>query len=135
MLIGTTSRLLMWFLVYISSLKVRAGITVALISRDAISGLSFLSSGASLYRVVPALAARFSMCRVGRSVLSKKTPTHLCSRLFGMSCCPNCVGTCILHPVLVLFSRLIPLIVLLFHLFPVSIIVISVIYYDISGCS
>jgi len=45
------------------------------------------------------------------------------------------VGTCILHPFLVLFPRLIPLILLLFHLFPVSIIVISVIYYDISGCS
>jgi len=90
MLIGTTSRLLMWFFVYISSPKVRAGITVALMSRDAISGLSFLRSGASLYRVVPALAARFSMCRVGRSVLSKKTPTHLCSRLFGMLYSPNC---------------------------------------------
>jgi len=35
----------------------------------------------------------------------------------------------------VLFPRLILLIALLFHLFPVSIIVISVIYYDISGCS
>jgi len=45
------------------------------------------------------------------------------------------VGTCILHPFLVLFPRLIPLIPLLFHLFPVSIIVIFVIYYDISGCS
>jgi len=45
------------------------------------------------------------------------------------------IGTCILHPVLVLFARLILLIVLLFHLFLVSIIVISVIYYDISGCS
>jgi len=45
------------------------------------------------------------------------------------------VGTCILHPFLVLFPRLILLIILLFHLFPVSIIVISVIYYDISGCS
>jgi len=42
------------------------------------------------------------------------------------------VGTCILHPFLVLFPRLIPSILLLFHLFPVSIIVI---YYDISGCS
>jgi len=90
MSIGTTSRLLMWFLVYISSPKVRAGITVALMSRDAISGLSFLRSSASLYRVDPALAARFSMCRVGRSVLSKKTPTHLCSRLFAMWCSPNC---------------------------------------------
>jgi len=45
------------------------------------------------------------------------------------------VGTCILHPVLVLFPRLIALILLLFHLFLVSIIVISIIYYDISGCS
>jgi len=45
------------------------------------------------------------------------------------------VGTCILHPFLVLFTRLIPLIPLLFHLFPVSIIVIFVISYDISGCS
>jgi len=45
------------------------------------------------------------------------------------------VGTCILHSFLVLFPQLILLIVLLFHLFPVSIIVISVIYYDISGCS
>jgi len=89
-LIGTTSRLLMWFLVYISSPKVRAGITVALITRDAISGLSFLKSGASLYRVGPALAARFSICRVARRVLSKKTPTHLCSRLFGMWCSLNC---------------------------------------------
>jgi len=35
----------------------------------------------------------------------------------------------------VLFSRLIPLILLLFHLFSVSIIIISVIYYDILGCS
>jgi len=101
MLIGTTSRLLMWFLVYISSPKVRAGITVALIRRDAISGLSFLRSGMSLYSVVPALAARFSMCMVARSVLSKKTPTHLCSRLFGMWCSPNCtlgrsaVGRCL----------------------------------------
>jgi len=45
------------------------------------------------------------------------------------------VGTCILQPFLVLFPWLIALIILLFHLFPVSIIVISVIYYDISGCS
>ena len=45
------------------------------------------------------------------------------------------VGTCILHPFLVLFPQLISLILLLFHLFPVSIIVISVIHYDISGCS
>jgi len=45
------------------------------------------------------------------------------------------IGTCILHPFLLLFPQLIPLILLLFHLFPVSIIVISVIYYDISGCS
>jgi len=44
------------------------------------------------------------------------------------------VGTYILHPFLVLFPQLIPLILLLFHLFPVSIIVISVIYYNISGC-
>ena len=51
------------------------------------------------------------------------------------SCGTTPVGTCILHPFLVLFTRLIPLILLLFHLFPVSIIVISVIYYDISGCS
>jgi len=35
----------------------------------------------------------------------------------------------------VLFSWLILLIILLFHLFLVSSIVISVIYYDISGCS
>jgi len=35
----------------------------------------------------------------------------------------------------VLFPQLIPLILLLFHLFPVSIIIISVIYYDILGCS
>ena len=34
-----------------------------------------------------------------------------------------------------LFPRLIPLIILLFHLSSVFIIVISVIYYDISGCS
>jgi len=103
MLIGITSLLLMWALVYISSPKVRAGITVALMRRDAISGLSFLRSGASLYRVVPALAARFSMCRLARSVLSKKTPTHLCSRLFSMWCSPNCtpgrsaVGRCLLQ--------------------------------------
>jgi len=84
MLIGTTSWLLMWFLQYISSPKVRAGITVALVSRDAISGLSFLRSGASLYRILPALAARFSMCRVAWSLQSKNTPTHLCSRLFGI---------------------------------------------------
>jgi len=45
------------------------------------------------------------------------------------------VGTCILHPFLVLFPQLIPLIPLLFHLFPVSIIIIFVIYYDILGCS
>jgi len=83
-LIGTTSRLLMWFLLYISSPKVRPWITVALMSQDAISGLSFLRSGTSLYRVDPALAACFAMCRVAQSVLSKKTPTHLCSRLFGM---------------------------------------------------
>jgi len=89
-LIGTISVLLMWALVYIFSPKVRAGITVALMSRDAISGLSFLRSGASLYRVVPALAACFSMCRVAQSVLSKKTPTHLSSRWFGMWCSPNC---------------------------------------------
>jgi len=38
-------------------------------------------------------------------------------------------------PVSCVISRLIPLILLLFHLFPVSIIVISVISYDISGCS
>ena len=84
MLIATTSWLLIWFLIYISSLKVRAEITVALMSWDAISDLSFLRSSASLYRVDPALATRFSMCRVARKVLSKKTPTHLCSRLFGM---------------------------------------------------
>jgi len=90
MLISTTSRLLMWFLVYISSPKVRAGITVALVSQDAISSLSFIRSGASLYSVDLALAARFSMCGVARSVLSKKTPTHFCSRLFGMWCSPNC---------------------------------------------
>jgi len=89
--------------VYISSPKVRAGITVALMSHDAISGLSFLRSGASLYRVVSALAAHFSMCRVARSVLSKKTPTHLCSRLLGMLCSPKCtsgrsaVGRCLLQ--------------------------------------
>jgi len=47
----------------------------------------------------------------------------------------NNVGTCILHPFLVLFPQLIRLIPSLFHLFPVSIIVISVVYYDISGCS
>jgi len=68
MLIGATSVLLIWALVYISSLKVRAGITIALMSHDAISGLSFLRSGASLYRVVPALGARFSICRVARSI-------------------------------------------------------------------
>jgi len=45
------------------------------------------------------------------------------------------VGTCILHLFLVLFPQLIPLILLLFHLFLVSIIVITVIYYNISGCS
>ena len=44
MLIGTISVLLMLALVYISSLKLRAGITVALMSHDAISGLSFLVS-------------------------------------------------------------------------------------------
>jgi len=71
MLIGTTSQLLMGILVYISSPKIRGGITVALMSRDTISGLSFLSSGTSLYRVDLALTARFSMYRVGRSVLSK----------------------------------------------------------------
>jgi len=38
-------------------------------------------------------------------------------------------------PVSCVISWLIPLILLLIHLFPVSIIVISVIYYDISGCS
>jgi len=38
-------------------------------------------------------------------------------------------------PVSCVISRLIPSILLLIHLFPVSIIVISVIYYDISGCS
>jgi len=101
MLIGTTWVTLMWALVYISSPKVRAGITVALMSRDAISGLCFLRSGVSLCRVVPALAARFSMYRLARSVLSKKTPTHLCSKLFGMWCSPNCtpgrsaVGRCL----------------------------------------
>jgi len=41
----------------------------------------------------------------------------------GMSLCLVFVGTCILHPFLVLFPRHIPLILLLFHLFPVSIIV------------
>ena len=45
------------------------------------------------------------------------------------------IETCILHPVLALFPQHIPLILLLFYVFPVSIIVISVIYYDISGCS
>jgi len=84
MLIGTISRLLMWFLAYISSSKIKAGITVALMSRDAISGFSFLRSGASLYRVDPALAASFSMWKIARKVLSKKTPTYLCSKLFSM---------------------------------------------------
>jgi len=45
------------------------------------------------------------------------------------------VGTYILHPFLLLFPLLMLLILLLFHLFPLSIIVISVIYYDILGCS
>jgi len=90
MLIGTTSWLLMWFLMYIFSPKVRAETIVALISRDAISGLSFLSSSASLYMANLALAAHFWICRVARSVMSKKTPTHHCSRLFSMWSSPNC---------------------------------------------
>ena len=71
-------------LVYIFSLKMRAGISVALLTQAAISGFSFLSSGVSLYIVNPALAVRFSMWRVAQKVLSKKTPTYLYSRLFGM---------------------------------------------------
>jgi len=47
----------------------------------------------------------------------------------------ECVRTYILYPFLMLFPWLISLIPLLFHLFPVSIIVISVIYYDITGHS
>jgi len=84
MLLGTTSRLLMWFLVYISSPKVRAGITVAMMSQDAIAGLSFLRSGVSLYRVDLALAVHLLIYRLAQRVLSKKTPTYLCSRLFGV---------------------------------------------------
>jgi len=45
------------------------------------------------------------------------------------------VGTCILHPFLVLSPWHILLILLLFYLFLVSIIIVSLIYYDISGCS
>ena len=45
------------------------------------------------------------------------------------------VGTCILYLFLLLFAQHILLILLLFHLFLVSISVISIIYYDISSCS
>jgi len=89
-LVGTTSRSLLWFLVYISSPKVRAGISVALMSWDNISDMSFLRSGARLYRVDLALAVHFSTWRVAHRVLLKKTPTHLCFRLLGMWCSPNC---------------------------------------------
>jgi len=89
-LIGTTSWLVMWFLVYTCSPKVRAGITVALMSRDAISGLSFLRSGTSLYRADLALSAHFSIWRMTWSILSKKTPIYVCSTLFGIWYSPNC---------------------------------------------
>jgi len=60
---------------------------------------------------------------------------HLVGVFSEVLSCFETVGTCILHSFLMLFPWLIPLIPLLLHLFPVSIIIISVIYYDISCCS
>ena len=80
-LIGALSSSLICAQLKISTPYVMVGTTVALTTRDASSGLSFLMSGMTLYSLVEPAAASWNMCVRGLRLLVSNIPTNPCFSL------------------------------------------------------